>query len=121
MDLTPELTEVSLVIQRYGEGKFLIGNHEYVGSILMSNEVQPLSATSFDALDLQSLAEALPQDTEIMLLGSGKTQAFLRPEMRQMFRDRGISIDCMDTGAACRTYNILMGEGRRVAAALIAV
>lgn len=47
--------------------------------------------------------------------------AFLLPPLMQALKKRGLSVECMDTGAACRTYNVLMAEGRRVAAALLPV
>lgn len=58
---------------------------------------------------------------EILLVGCGKRLVPLAPALKAALRERGIGADPMDTGAACRTYNVLMAEGRRVAAALLAV
>lgn len=74
------------------------------------------SMTDLSREHLQPLCEL---DTEVVIFGSGNRQQF--PEMRTLLAltDRGIGFEVMDTHAACRTYNILMGEGRAVAAALI--
>ena len=58
---------------------------------------------------------------EILLIGTGSAMAPIPPALRALLRSRGIGCDGMDTGAACRTYNVLLAEGRRVAAVLIAV
>lgn len=56
---------------------------------------------------------------ELIVLGTGRTQVFPDPAILAAVMERGIALESMDTGAACRTYNILMSEGRRVAAALL--
>ena len=58
-------------------------------------------------------------DIEIVLLGTGAKQQFIHPRITRALLDKRIGIEMMDTQAACRTYNILLGEGRNVAAALI--
>ena len=73
----------------------------------------------------ESLAEVTAAgragEVEILLLGCGPRMAPVPRPLRETLRAAGIVIEAMDTGAACRTYNVLMSEGRRVAAALIAV
>jgi uncharacterized protein len=64
-------------------------------------------------------AEPLPID--VLLIGTGTMPVPLRGDMRSLFRERGISVDTMTTGAAASTYNVLLSENRRVAAALVAV
>jgi len=56
-----------------------------------------------------------------LLLGTGASQVFPPIEVRRAFLDANVGLEPMDTGAACRTYNVLLGEGRPVAAALVAV
>jgi uncharacterized protein len=56
---------------------------------------------------------------EVVLLGTGKKHQFLHPKIYQILTQKGIPLECMTTAAACRTYNILMSEGRNVLAALI--
>jgi uncharacterized protein len=58
---------------------------------------------------------------ELLLVGTGGRMAQIDRTLRQALRADGVVVEVMDTGAACRTYNVLMAEGRRVAAALIAV
>ena len=57
----------------------------------------------------------------VVLCGSGKTADRPGADLRQALKNAGLNVDYMDTGAACRTYNVLMAEGRRVAAALLPV
>lgn len=75
----------------------------------------PLTATSFSAL------LPMARDLDIVLVGVGGEQIFIPPAMRQILKEQGLMIDVMETGAACRTYNVLMAEGRRLAAALLPV
>lgn len=65
------------------------------------------------------LAEA--EGVELLLIGTGRDFLLPSPTLRAALRDRGVRTEPMDTGAACRTYNVLLGEGRPVGAALIAV
>jgi uncharacterized protein len=55
------------------------------------------------------------------LIGCGRKQVFIRPDVRRSIRERGPVVEMMDTGAACRTYNLLLAEERRVAAALLPI
>jgi uncharacterized protein len=57
----------------------------------------------------------------VLLLGTGTKQVFPAPDVRRAFADAGVGLEAMTTGAACRTYNILLAEGRMVGAALIPV
>ncbi len=66
--------------------------------------------------DFEKIALLKP---EVVLLGTGKTHKFLHPKTSTLLIKQGISLECMSTSAACRTYNILMNEGRKVAAALL--
>jgi len=66
------------------------------------------------------LTEAAAGNVDLLLLGCGARMAMVPAALRQQLRDAGVVIEAMDTGAACRTYNVLMADGRRVAAALIA-
>jgi len=68
--------------------------------------------------DFESII-ALNAEYDVFLLGTGAKIAFLPKELKQQLRAEGIAFDCMDTGAACRTYNVLMAEGRRVLAAML--
>ena len=103
----------------------MVAEESYTGSIIVfPNQVFDWDVTSVDEVTGESLAlvRAATPEVEVLLLGTGGDTGFLKPSIRQDIRDAaGLSVDFMDTGAACRTYNILLSEGRRVAAALIAV
>lgn len=112
------------VIGRYGDGGFTVSHIRYEGSILVFPEhVFPWNIASLQecaAADLEVIFTAIPRP-EILLLGCGA--AFMRAPaiLRDICRAQGVVLEVMDTGAACRTYNILLSEGRMVAAGLIAV
>jgi uncharacterized protein len=124
MDVTPLIPQGRRVIERYGNGGFRVTGESYRGSILVLPDwaaAWPL--TTIDQLDLASLEPVLAAEppVEVLLIGCGPTMAFIDPALRAAARARGVALEPMDTGAACRTYNVLMAEDRRVAAALIAV
>ena len=124
MDVTPLIPQGRQVIERYGNGGFRVTGESYRGSILVLPDrtaAWPLAA--IEELDLASLEPVLAAEPpiEVLLLGCGSAMAFIDPDLRDAARARGVALEPMDTGAACRTYNVLMAEDRRVAAALIAV
>ena len=112
-------------IDAYGEGGFKFGDMSHRGSILaLPSGVYAWDATTAAAIDAHSLARLFdeePGSVEHILIGTGLELAPLNPVLREKLRDAGIVAEPMATGAAARTYNILLGERRRVAAALIAV
>jgi uncharacterized protein len=122
MDLTPKLAEGASLIASYGEGGFTINGHHREGNIFVRPlSVTPWSATEITEASLTALLEA-SGPIEILLIGTGKTHIFVPPSVRQSLKSRfSLSLETMDTGAACRTFNILLTEGRDVAAALIAI
>lgn len=111
------------LVNSYGDGGFRVSGVRHEGSILIfPDETKPWSVASIADLtaeSLQTVIEAEPA-VEILLIGCGSNMAFIEESIREALRDKGISIDSMDSGAAARTYNVLLLEGRRVAAALIA-
>ncbi|MGE4312684.1 MAG: Mth938-like domain-containing protein [Pseudobdellovibrionaceae bacterium] len=119
MDVTPLIRSDQQVIQAYAGETFKVSGKTYQGAIL----VRPDATTAWDAPAFEDLQ---PQDftfsekdrPDVILLGVGKLSRFLTREQKQAFASAGIHIEVMDTGAACRTYNVLMAEGRLVAAAL---
>jgi uncharacterized protein len=123
MDITPRTPKGKLTINRYGDGGFVVNDVPYKGSILiLSDCVLPWPVSSFGAITPASFTPLFARDLpEMLLVGVGPTFKMLTPVVRGVFRDHNISADAMDTGAACRTYNVLLTEGRLVAAALIAV
>ncbi|MGA7750237.1 MAG: Mth938-like domain-containing protein [Gallionella sp.] len=74
---------------------------------------------SFDELNEAHFTYFVAIKPDVLLLGTGSTQQFPHPRLYRTLTDAGIGVECMDTPAACRTYNILVAEGRRVAAAIL--
>ncbi|MBE7637670.1 hypothetical protein GUA87_12515 [Sneathiella sp. P13V-1] len=112
------------LINGYGDGGFRISGVRHEGSVLVfPKETQAWDLTSIEELTLDHLKAVKEADpaVEILLIGCGANMAFIDEAIRNDFRAAGIVIDSMDSGAAMRTYNVLLLEGRRVAAALIAV
>ena len=111
-------------IDAYGNGGFRFADMSHRGSLLcLPTGIWAWDITTPDMIDSSSLARVIEQaeriDTLIVGTGSG---VWIAPQaLRAELRDRKIVLDTMQTGPAIRTYNVMMGEGRRVAAALIAV
>jgi uncharacterized protein len=124
VDITPLIPEGRQVIQAYGNGGFTITSNRYTGSILLfPGNVNAWPLTSIDALseaEVVSLTKSL-SGVELLLMGTGKTLELLPSKLEQLFLQAKIPVEVMDTGAACRTYNVLLSEERNIAAALIAV
>ncbi len=111
-------------IDAYGNGGFRFAGMSHRGSILCL-------PSAIEAWDPISVADITPQTfrrvlveretIEILLVGTGRNVVLLPRPIVDALREAGVGVDAMDTGAACRTYNILLAEGRAVAAALLAV
>jgi len=111
-------------IDAYGNGGFRFGGMSHRGSILcLPDGIWAWPVISFAALDETALAPVFGRGgtLDIFLIGAGRDPAALPERLRQRFRDVRISVDCLATGAAAQTYNILLDEGRRVGAGLIAM
>ena len=124
MDVTPLVKQGQQIIQSYAGGIFKVSGEVFKGPVLVQPEasvawrtsVQDISDLSEDDFS-QLLAQA--DSIDVLLLGCGKEIAFLDKALKQALSDQGLPIEVMDSGAACRTYNVLMAEGRRVAALLL--
>jgi uncharacterized protein len=111
-------------IDAYGNGGFRFADMSHQGSLLaLPSGIQAWQAVSAGDIDAASLAPVLAEAgaIEILLVGTGDDLVPLGPAIRQHLADAGISADLMSTGAAVRTFNVLLSENRAVAAALIAV
>ncbi|MBH63187.1 MAG: hypothetical protein CL569_12230 [Alphaproteobacteria bacterium] len=124
MDITPQIPSGRQIIQRYGGGGFFIADKQYVGSVLVFPEhalswpVSSFSEISGDHFtDIRNEAESI----DVLLVGCGNEMAYVADEIRMGLREHGIVVEPMDTGAACRTWNVLLSEERKAAAALIAI
>ncbi len=112
------------VITGYGNGGFRIGDRRREGSLLVfPDAVMAWPVVAMPDVTPMSLAEvvARSQRVELLLLGCGDASGVPPRDVREFLRPHGIVVDAMTTGAACRTYNILMAEERLIAAALVAV
>lgn len=108
----------------YGKGGFRVAGQRIAGSILIVPEgVFSWPVASMAEVTAESLAPVLDAAPGIgfLLLGTGTSQIFPDPALRQAFAEAHLGLDAMDTGAACRTYNVLLGEERVFGAALIAM
>lgn len=123
MKLSENTSDNGYLIQGYSAGFFVINDHDYGGSLIVSpqhlvTDWRPRAVEELTATDLDPVIALSPQ---IIVLGTGATQIFPPWAIFAEPLRQGIGLEIMDTGAACRTYNILMSEGRRVAAALILI
>ena len=112
------------IIQSYGDNRFRVAGSIYEGAVLIFPEQTDLwPVTSTDGVTLEALMPVIELEDVpgILIIGCG--EKFLPPpiELSLGLRKHGIVMEWMDTGAACRTFNVLLGEARNVAAALIAV
>ena len=125
MDVTPLVAAGQQIIQSYAGGTFRVSGVSYEEAILVfPHETFPWSGVEeFQDLTFKSFEPLLSQagEIDVVLLGTGKVMQFFSPKLRQELSAQDLVVDVMDTGAACRTYNVLMAEGRRVAAALLPV
>lgn len=112
------------LIEAYGDMGFRMSDRRIDGSILiLPGVVKTLDVNPEAIFDQKMLAPvfSIMDEIEIMILGTGEKQKFPSIELQKPFLENNIALEAMDTGAACRTYNILVSEDRRVAAAFIAI
>lgn len=111
-------------IDSYGNSGFRFAGMSHRGSLLcLPSGIYAWDQAEGDELTVAALAPVFAESTAItfLLLGTGTKQRFPGPALRRAFMDAGLGLEVMDTGAAARTYNVLLAEGRPLAAALIAV
>jgi uncharacterized protein len=110
------------IIRAYGGGELRVNENVYRGAVILSASTL---LTEPDVRDLNGLiavdaSRILALDPELVLLGTGARQTFPPASFGAQFLRAGIGFEVMDTGAACRTFNVLVGEQRRVVALLLA-
>jgi uncharacterized protein len=105
----------------YGAGYVAVNNQRYERSLVVTPDAiqDTWSATGVDTIGANELAFLLNLKPEILLLGTGATHRFPGPAVLREFAGAQIGVETMTTPAACRTFNILMAEGRHVVAAII--
>ena len=105
----------------YGSGYVMVNNVRYERSLVVTPDrvIEDWPATNFDELNTAHFEFLRSLKPAIVLLGSGATLRFPRPELPRCLAEVRIGLEVMDTTAACRTYNILTAEGRNVVAAVL--
>jgi uncharacterized protein len=121
MKLHATSTQQYQTVTAYDENGIEINAKSYRRSLLVMPEMAPVDwpVSSFDALSVEDFAQIDAIDPDVVILGTGARQRFIHPRLVAALTARRIGVETMDNPAACRTYNILMAEGRRVALALI--
>jgi uncharacterized protein len=121
MKLHSSSTQQYQTVTGYDAEGVEINAQRFSYSLLVMPETPPRrwQVGSFEALKAEQF-ESIAQDTpDVVILGTGERQRFVHPRLVASLSNRRIGVECMDSHAACRTYNILMGEGRKVTLALI--
>lgn len=109
----------ALRVHSWHPGELRIGQEVWRQPVLLNaREVLPWALGDDEAITLDHLAPLIAEQPDVILLGTGERQSFPPHELGMGLLNRGIGLEAMDTGAACRTYNVLLSEGRAVAAAL---
>ena len=107
-------------IHAYGEDYVMVNGRRYESSLVVLPErIFPWGPISFDSLGEEHFEMLKTLEAEILLLGTGPRQRFPHPGLTAPLAAAGIGVEVMDLKAACRTYNILVAEERKVAAALM--
>ncbi|MDP1766204.1 MAG: Mth938-like domain-containing protein [Methylotenera sp.] len=121
MKLHLTTAENNNLITAYSESYVEVNKQRYAKNlIVMPQQLIPdWESTNFAHLNDQHFKKIAEFNAEVVLLGTGEKHQFLHPSIYQSLSAKGIPLECMTTAAACRTYNILMSEGRNVLAALI--
>lgn len=110
-------------IDAFGDGGFRIAGVRREGATLIVDGAARAWIRQADQLSVEDLATFIERSDrpDMVILGVGERLVHPPAEVRQAFRSAGIGLEVMDTATACRTYNLLAGEGRNIAAALVAV
>ena len=110
------------VIRTYGPGHFLISDRDWREPVLVTpTATTPWPVTRAEELSAANVAAVKEgvAPAELLVVGCGSRSVFVPPAVRAALKEIGLSLEVVDTGSACRIYNVLLAEGRRVAAALI--
>ena len=121
MKLHSTPTQQYQTITGYEKDSVEINAITYQHSLIVLPESKPVlwSATSFEQLTQADFTQIEATEPDVVILGTGNKQRFIHPKLTAGLASKRIGVECMDNQAACRTYNILMAEGRKVALALI--
>ncbi|MEO8170556.1 MAG: Mth938-like domain-containing protein [Oxalobacteraceae bacterium] len=119
LHITP--TQQYQTVTAYDDAGIEINAKRFEHSLLVMPEIAPVAwpVDRFEALAAEHFAQIEAQQPDVVILGTGQRQRFAHPKLTAALTARRIGVECMNNQAACRTYNILMAEGRKVALALI--
>ncbi|WP_298435672.1 Mth938-like domain-containing protein [uncultured Jannaschia sp.] len=117
MNLTEVTFDDAQPFDGYGPGFFRIGGEVVEGATLLHAG----GRRAWDGFTDAAALTALAGDVDVILVGTGTEIAHVPGDLRAAVEDAGLGLEVMNTPAACRTYNVLVGEGRRVAAAVLPV
>ena len=121
MKLHSSNTEKYQTVTGYDQSGVEINAQRYDYSVLVMPETppRPWNVTRFDDLTAEHFEEIAADKPDVVVLGTGERQRFVHPRLIASLSNLRVGVESMDSHAACRTYNILMGEGRKVTLALI--
>ncbi len=121
MSLTQDFVDANFIITGYRPGCVLINNEPHSRSLVVCPDklIAPWEVTSVDQLHEDNLATIINLDPEVVLFGTGDRLILPKPKILALFAQYKIGLETMKTNSACRTYGILIAEGRRTAAAFI--
>jgi uncharacterized protein len=121
MKLHSSSTQQYQTVTGYFDGGVEINQQAFDTSLTVMPEVapRPWQVSAFEDLTETHFEEIAGDAPDVVILGTGERQRFVHPRLIASLSARRIGVECMDNQAACRTYNILMGEGRKVTLALI--
>ena len=122
MRFTQESSSGINVIRAYGGGELRVNENTYRGAVILSAStvIAEPNIQNLEDLIAIDVSRVLALEPELVLLGTGTRQIFPAASFGAQFLRAGIGFEVMDTGAACRTFNVLVSEQRRVAALLLA-
>ena len=123
MKIETDISHGEHKIDAYGAGSITVGGMVYATGIIITPEdvMEDRLPDQVQALEEKHLAAMLEHNPEIMIFGSGRTLTYPPDEICEILYVRQIGFEIMDTGAACRAFNFLSGEGRRIVAALFQI
>ncbi|HTD03186.1 Mth938-like domain-containing protein [Undibacterium sp.] len=121
MKLHSTLTQQYQTVTAYDKDSVELNAIRYQHSLVVLPEVAPVvwPPARFEDLATEHFAQLEATKPDVVILGTGSKQRFVHPKLITVLTEKRIGVECMDNQAACRTYNILMAEGRKVALALI--
>lgn len=124
MDITPHIRESRVVVDGYGDGGFRINGDRREGAlVVLETEAVSIEVQGLADLTVEALAPLFEKadELDVVIFGMGERMAFIPPSVLKALAEHNIGADPMDTGAACRSFNVLVTEDRRAAAVLLPV